>query len=384
MPDQSFVSLLGLKCLKQHANTVKKVLINNNWLNFDAKIISKDESVIFPLLDDISLEVLTPDQFSLIDDFVFEIEKFSFIKRSLKVKDVSKKLQTVVPDSLHDFLPRSYDLIGSILLVKLEEEVLPYKEKIAEIYLSNLTIRSVFHKIGEVHSPFRVASWECIGGVNDTVTLHKMNNLEFQVDIEKVYFNPRLNNEYLIVSDQMKDDEIVWDLFCGIGAFTLTLANRKRVTIHANDINPVAITLLEENVLRNKRKLLGNILLYNVDAQELIPQLPPPNRIFMNLPENATDFLPEILLSLSKNLQNVVTIYLYHFTHKEPSDRDDLTKNTELKVLSDKISFLLIDNNLHLKESFTRIVRDVSPSKTHFVTELIIQPKKSFDASLNG
>jgi tRNA (guanine37-N1)-methyltransferase len=374
MTDQSFISLLGLKCLKQHANTVKKALIKNNWLNFGAKIISKNESVIFPLSDSVSLDMLTPEQFSIVDDFIFEIEQYSFTKRSLKVKDVPMELRTVVPDSLHDFLPRSFDLIGEILLVKIDEEVLSYKDKIAEIYLSNLNIRSVFHKIDVVQSSHRVASWQCIGGLNDPVTVHKMNDLEFRVDIGKVYFNPRLNNEYLIVSDQINDDDIVWDLFCGIGAFTLTLVNRKKVTVYANDINPVAIALLEENVLRNKKKLLGNILIYNVDAEELISQLPIPNRIFMNLPETALDFLPKILLLLKKSLKGVVTIYLYHFTHKESSDREDLSKNTELKALFDNIEFLVTDNNLQLKKSSTRIVRDVSPSRTQFVTELVIQP----------
>jgi tRNA (guanine37-N1)-methyltransferase len=366
MSDQSSINLLGLKCPKLLANVVKKILIANDWLYFEAKISTNTISVIFPLVPDLSLESLKPEFFSHLNDFVLEVERYSFETRLLKFKDISQ--------ALHSYVPKSYDLIGDILLVKLEDQVFAYKHEIAAVYLSNLPIRSVFHKIEEVHSPHRVASWDNIGGDNDSRSIHKMNGLDFQVDIKKVYFNPRLNNEYLIVTDQINDDDIVWDLFCGVGSFSLTLASKKSVTIHANDINPVAISLLEQNLRQNRKKLLGTIYSYNVDARDIISTLPIPDKVFMNLPEKAKDFLPDVLnkVKLSRNMD--ITIFLYHFAHKELTDKEDLSKNLELQVFIKNLEKHLSSRNLNHKDLSTRIVRVVSPSKTQFVTKIVILP----------
>ncbi|OLS27544.1 MAG: tRNA (guanine(37)-N1)-methyltransferase Trm5b [Candidatus Heimdallarchaeota archaeon LC_3] len=370
MNSNTFIDLLGIKCLKSDANITKIDLIANNLLFRTAKTILQDNYVIFPLIGD-NPSTKIPESLQHL-----EINSYSFPVKQSKLS-IEDQLIDNIPEDFHSSIPKSYDIIGKILLVKLEPELLPFKHNIADVYLNTLNIDSVFRKTDNVSSSYRTASWECIGGFDNPVTTHKMNNLDFMVNIKSVYFNSRLNNEYLIVSDQIQDKEVVWDLFCGIGPFSLTLAHKKDVIIYANDINSLAMTFLKQNIEINKKKLVGTIFPYNLDAQQAIVELPVSDCIFMNLPETAKDFLPGIFQRIFGNFKKKVTIYLYHFTHKEPSDREDLRKNIELQQLLESIRYQATNNDVKINSMNTRIIRDVSPNKTHFVTELNVSARNS-------
>ena len=370
MANHSFIDLLGIKCLKSDANTIKKILITSNLLSPNAKAISEKDFIIFPLIEDFYSTNL-PE--SLQNQ---EISTYSF-PEILRISSIEKQLMAIIPKKLHSFIPKSYDIIGKILLIKLDFEILPYKQEIGQVYLKNLRVDSIFRKSENITSPYRITSWDCIGGVDNSITTHKMNDLDFLVNIKSVYFNPRLNNEYLIVSDQVNAKEIIWDLFCGIGPFSLTLAHKKDVIVYANDINTSATTFLKQNIEINKKKLIGTIFPYTLDAKQAVFELPTPDRIFMNLPETAKDFLPSIFQRIDHDHKKDVTIYLYHFTHKVSSDRRDLGKNIELQQLLDSFQQDAKNNDIIINSMTSRIVRDVSPNKSHFVTELRISARKA-------
>ena len=375
--EDSYIKLLGIECPKSHANTVKNVLQSKKLLNFYAKTNSQNDNVIFPLIESIS----SADQISLseiglsTEELGLKVISSSFRRRSSNQSNIDQLMKESVPKNLHDFLPRSFDLVGELLLVKLDPQITKYQEAIASVYLSAFPIRAVYNKIADVQSLHRVASWECIGGVDDTLTSHSMNGITFFVDIAKAYFNSRLNNEYLIVSEKITDDTVVWDLFCGIGPFTLTLASKRHVTVHANDINPEAITLLEMNIVKNKNRLYGDVLVYNKDANEIIATLPLPfpDAIFMNLPETATDYVSEIFNRFQGHLDKKVTIFVYYFVHKMDSDKSALANNSEVLKTINYIKQLATTFQIQIVSVNSRIVRDVSPSKSHVVSEIVVQ-----------
>lgn len=49
----------------------------------------------------------------------------------------------------------------------------------------------------------------------------------------------------------LRPGEILCDMMCGIGPFAIPAA-RKRIVVHANDLNPDCIRYLRENVTLNK------------------------------------------------------------------------------------------------------------------------------------
>ena len=359
----------GLETPHKEANMVKHFLIKNNYLDDKFKVIRKSRTIVFPLKEPISSQIVNtlPPLCTLI--------KCTFIQRQNRKGSPIELMKTYLPPETYSYLPNSYDIIGDILLVKLSATILPYKTVIANIYLECLpNISTVYNKITEIASPYRVAEWECIGGSPHTLTTHKMNGIEFKIDFTKVYFNPRLNNEYQYIANAITAHEIIWDLFCGVGPFTLLCALKQPVQIYANDINPDAINLLNQNLEHYKEKLQGKVFLFTQDTREAVFQLPPPDKILMNLPEEALSFFPPVLKRLqdfkAQNIFKPVSIYLHHFGHKEQTDTTDLKKNLELMGTLDLL------NNYITKAGMTeifckpRILRVVSPNKTHFVIDI--------------
>jgi tRNA (guanine37-N1)-methyltransferase len=77
------------------------------------------------------------------------------------------------------------------------------------------------------------------------------NGCRYKLDINKVYFSPRLGSEHLRVAEQVKPKEVVYDLFCGVGPYVIPCAKRG-AKVFAVDINKDAIKFLEQNVKLNK------------------------------------------------------------------------------------------------------------------------------------
>ena len=68
------------------------------------------------------------------------------------------------------------------------------------------------------------------------------------LDVKKVYFSPRLATERKRITDQVKNNEIIVDMFAGIGPFSISIARKHKVKIYAIDINPYAYKYLKKNI----------------------------------------------------------------------------------------------------------------------------------------
>ncbi len=205
-------------------------------------------------------------------------------------------------------LRRSFDVVGDIAIIEIPPE-LEHKEKIiAEALLSeHKNIKVVAKKASKVEGVERIRRVKVIAGENRTITLHKENGIVLKVDVNKVYFSPRLSSERLRILNQVKDGERIIDMFAGVGPYSILIAKNKDVEIDAIDINPHAYQLLLENMKLNKLK--GKIVPHLGDAAEVIKTLRPADRIIMNLPEKAVEYLN---LAASK-IKNGGIIHLYTF-----------------------------------------------------------------------
>ena len=197
------------------------------------------------------------------------------------------------PESIKKFGLSSFDIVGDIAIVNIPEELENQKSEIAHALLQRKPIHTVVEKMSEVQGEFRVRRFHHLGGDKKSETVHSEHGLKFHVDINTVYFNPRLSTERLRIAQNIQPGEVITDMFCGIGPFSLMIAKYSQAEkIYAVDINPRAIEFLKENITINKIK---NVIPILGDAKEEVPKIGRVNRIIMNLPHSAFDFLPVAL-----------------------------------------------------------------------------------------
>jgi len=139
----------------------------------------------------------------------------------------------------------------------------------------------------------------------------RQDGFEFELDFGKVYWNSRLQGEHSrLVETFTSPDDIVCDMFAGIGPFAVPAADRLRrlrpkvakssssaaavaPCVYANDLNPDSYESLKRNGEINCVSQL--IESHNLDAREFVQRLVqrriPFTQVIMNLPASAVEFL---------------------------------------------------------------------------------------------
>ena len=105
---------ISLVVPKKKAEPVRRKLIEKGVLRRDLQIRSDAKNVYLPVTQRI--------------DLGYPIEKMDFKEMELQVSDY--RLLVDVPEELRPLLPSSFDTVGSIAIVKMEDEVAPYAAKI--------------------------------------------------------------------------------------------------------------------------------------------------------------------------------------------------------------------------------------------------------------
>ena len=116
---------------------------------------------------------------------------------------------------------------------------------------------------------FRVFPMEVLAGEPNTMVTHvrssryalrlqhrhcpsqKQNNCNFTFDFAEVYWNSRLDFEHARIIDLFKEEDVVADVFAGVGPFALPAA-KKGCAVYANDLNPSSYKYLLLNMRDNK------------------------------------------------------------------------------------------------------------------------------------
>jgi len=265
---------------KKKAEPVRHRLMEKGILRRDLQIRSDSKHVFLPVTQRI--------------DVGYPVETAEFKEAEEQVKDY--RLLVDLPDDLRSLLPSSYDTVGSIAVVKMADEVVPYSSQIGKaIIATQNAIRTVCIDSGVVEQ-FRTRNIKIVAGEKTTETIHKEYGLVFKMDLRKVFFSPRLATERENVARQVKPDEVVIDMFAGIGPFSIMIAkSRFPKIVYAIDMNPEAVAYLRENIALNKVK---DVVPVEGDAREKIEGLEQADRIIMNLPHDAHGFVAVALRAL--------------------------------------------------------------------------------------
>ncbi|MDL2261334.1 class I SAM-dependent methyltransferase family protein [Methanimicrococcus sp. OttesenSCG-928-J09] len=158
------------------------------------------------------------------------------------------------------------------------------------ILTAHPAVKTVLLSKGPISGEFRTRDLEFIAGVNKTETIHKEYGCKYKVDLARAYFTPRLSTERHRIVVQIKEEDVVIDMFAGVGPYSILIAKHaKPAQVIANDKNEAAVELLKENIALNK---VENVIALNEDALFLAEKYKGAgDHVIMNLPHNAYDFL---------------------------------------------------------------------------------------------
>jgi tRNA wybutosine-synthesizing protein 2 len=166
---------------------------------------------------------------------------------------VKKELSRVLPSDCMQLLPKKWEKLGAVVILKLPEELTAYHEKIGESYASVLGCSSVLNDVGGIAGMYRTPTVKLVWGSTQTETLHRENGVRYLLDPQKVMFASGNMAERKRMGFISNPGEIVVDLFAGIGYFTLAMAVHSRPKkIIACEMNPVAFDYLCKNVVLNQ------------------------------------------------------------------------------------------------------------------------------------
>ena len=181
-------------------------------------------------------------------------------------------------------LPR-HELVGGIAILQEDDPA-----GAAKILASRPSLHTAVYAKGEVSGEYRTREFAILAGIPTTRTQVTEHGHRFTIDLAGAYFSARLSTERQRIFSQVKKDEVILDMFAGVGPFAITLA-AKAAFVVASDLNPRAIMLMLENITQNRAK---NVLPMLLDARRLAEILPWRfDRVVMNLPLAGTEFLPE-------------------------------------------------------------------------------------------
>lgn len=191
-------------------------------------------------------------------------------------------------------LPRGYDVVGHVVVVRLPPEVdADLKARAGRALLEAVPNAATAAADAGVTGDLRTRRITVLAGEDRLVTEHRENGLSLLVDLATCYYSPRLAGERGRVADLVVEGERVLDLYCGVGPYTVLLA-RRGATVLGLELNRAAAVLARENARRNK--VAHRVGVVHADAPRLTQALPPVvDRLVLNLPHDAVDHLAAAL-----------------------------------------------------------------------------------------
>ena len=268
-----------IRVLKKEGEGLRSRLVDSGLLDVKHRIRVDGDYLEIPVLC---------DSFEGYEAKETEVEEIDF--HTMDYKEILN-----FSNELSEELPRSYDLIGDVALIKISDSLLPYKKNIGDAMIeATPCIRVVMMDYG-VKGEFRVRKLERIAGTGTSETVHKEFGVRIAVDPSLVYFNPRLASERARIALAVKKGETVIDMFSGVAPFSVVISKlAKPKVIYSIDLNPEAERFTKMNIEMNH---ITNMVAITGDAREVVKRLPKADRIIMNLPQSSDDFLDSAMES---------------------------------------------------------------------------------------
>jgi tRNA (guanine37-N1)-methyltransferase len=271
--------------------------------------------------------------------------------------------EALTPDEI-SLVYSAFDVIGSIVILKIPDTLNLKKQIIGKRILQNVKpAKSVFSQTSAVQGDYRIRSLEFIAGEYNTITEYKEHGCRFRVDIQNTYFSPRLSTERLRIARLISENEVIANMFAGVGTFSIIIAKmNKTCKVFSIDSNPFAHEMSIVNTKLNGVQdrvfpICGNA--QNIIYEKLRGRC---SRILMPLPERSSEFVDSAVLALNGG-RGVI----HFFAHIKANAKNLARENAEFNI--DAAFHKYKHETLH-----TRVVREVGPRLYQIVSDVYISP----------
>jgi len=273
---------------------------------------------------------------------------------------IKKTLIKEIPKELVNKLPDKWEKIGDVLTITLSSSLFEYENLIGKKYAEILNCKTVLNNIGRINGEFRVPNVEIIYGSKNTETIHKENGVKYKLDPQKIMFSSGNMDERIRMAYISNENEIVVDLFAGIGYFTLPIAiYSKPKKIFACEKNQIAYDYLNENIILND---VSSIVETRKGDNRTVSPKNIADRVVMGYINETEKFLP-----IAMNcLHNHTGIIHYHNTFPEKTIPNKAIKIVESEIEKNGCKVELLDY-FHVKS--------YAPGISHYVFDIKIGEK---------
>jgi len=217
-------------------------------------------------------------------------------------------------------LPSSYQKIGDIIIINPKKELWKYDKKMGQVILKNIpNTRTVCRRTDFITGQFRQPNVKVISGEKNTETTHREHEISYKLDVAKIMFSKGNLTERKRVICQIKKDEIIVDMFAGIGYFSIGLGKfSKAKKVYSIELNPESYHYLWENIKLNKVEDKVTPMLGDCKKEcESLGKIA--DRVIMGLIPTPKDYLDVVMKVIKKN-----GIIHYHSTLLEDESHEKL------------------------------------------------------------
>jgi len=268
---------------------------------------------------------------------------------------IKKTLSKEIPPRLLSKIPRKWEKIGDVLLMRVPDDLTRYGKEIGETYARVLQCKTVLRDAGTISGVFREPNVELLFGSRNTETVHRENGIRFRLDPQKIMFSSGNMDERIRMAQVSNNRETVVDLFAGIGYFTLPIAvYRKPKKIYACEMNTVAYRYLCENIVLNDVTAIVEPLLG--DNRKTAPKNVA-DRVLMGYLRDTYMFVPTAIDCLKNNTG---------FIHYHEVCPDEVVPDRPLQ----RIEEVAQKYERELKLLNWRQVKSYAPGVSHIVLDL--------------
>ena len=274
-----------------------------------------------------------------------------------------EKLREILSDEELSILPRGFQVIGRVIIIKLNPLLLEKKILIAKKYMELLpSTKSVYLNMGRIKGKYRTPEKIVfLVGEDDPIVEHKEHGIIYRFDFTKIMFSMGNLNERKFLATLVKENEVIVDMFAGIGYFSLPIAKHsKPKIIYSIELNLESFKFLTENIKINH---LDDIIVpINGDSKKEVIELSESgvraDRVIMGVFPAPKDFIKEAL-TLTK--ESGTTFHYEGVTTKE----NYLNLFNEFKEIAET-------SNYKCELLSKRFVKSYGPHLYHVVVDILV------------
>jgi tRNA wybutosine-synthesizing protein 2 len=239
-----------------------------------------------------------------------------------------------------EYVPGGYQIIGDILLAKFPAST--QKKKIAKAIAKILPNVRVVCEIKRIGGEFRKPKIAVLFSKRgkSLETIHIENGVRFALDVSKIMFSKGNLAERARLISKVRPDEVIIDMFAGIGYFSLGLA-KSAAKIYSIEKNPVALKYLKQNIALNG---ISDIVAIRGDCRKAKIE-EKADRVLMGYFPGTQKFLPAAFKFLKSH-----GVIHYHNIYNEQAMR---TKPIdELEAAAKKAGYKIVGFAQHVVKSY--------------------------------